>query len=233
MGLIARARGGIKAKLQRLKNIVGFRHPIIGLHIRYGDGCLPNQMHRPPCEPIEAYMEELRRMSKLYNVSSVYVATDSSQVIDKLQEVEDMQVLHMPLDRTVFDSAWWIDHRAAYGLVDRKQVAESAVLDMLMLAECDYFIGTFSSHFSMSAFEISAYTKGHVPPYVSDPNAPKSPLPPPPPTCMLLLPQRSRKWLLLLDVACYVRYRWTAHGSQCVHLPTSIPFQTVKPRCRE
>ena len=73
----------------------------------------------------------------------------------------------MPLDRSMFDSQWWIDHRAAYGLVDRKQVAESAVLDMLMLAECDYLIGTFSSHFSMSALEISSYNKGYVPPYVS------------------------------------------------------------------
>ena len=166
LGVIARPRGGMLSKLQRLKNIVGFKHPIIGLHIRYGDGCLPNQMHRPPCEPIKSYVQELRRMAKLYNVSRVYVASDSSEVIDRLQETGDMHVLHMPLDRSMFDSSWWIDHRAAYGLVDRKQVAESAVLDMLMLAECDYFIGTFSSHFSMAAFEISTYNKGQVPPYV-------------------------------------------------------------------
>jgi len=106
-------------------------------------------------------------MATKYNVSRVYVASDSAEVIDKLHEMGDMQVLHMPLDRSMFDSQWWIDHRAAYGLVDRKQVAESALLDMLMLAACDYFIGTFSSHFSMSAFEISAYNKGHVPPYIS------------------------------------------------------------------
>jgi hypothetical protein len=109
-------------------------------------------------------------MAELYNVSRVYVASDSSQVMDQLHEMGDvlhMQVLHMPLDRSIFDSQWWIDHRAAYGLVDRKQVAESAVLDMLMLAECDYFIGTFSSHFSMSALEISSYNKGYIPPYVS------------------------------------------------------------------
>lgn len=170
LGLIARPRGSIQSKLKRLKSIVGFGHPIIGLHVRYGDGCLPNQMHRPPCEPIESYIKELRRMAELYNVSRVYVASDSSQVMDQLHEMGDvlhMQVLHMPLDRSIFDSQWWIDHRAAYGLVDRKQVAESAVLDMLMLAECDYFIGTFSSHFSMSALEISSYNKGYIPPYVS------------------------------------------------------------------
>ena len=86
---------------------------------------------------------------------------------NELEKVDGITVLHMPLDRSMFESQWWIDHRAAYGLVDRKQVAESALLDMLMLAECDYFIGTFSSHFSMSAFEISAYNKGQVPPYVS------------------------------------------------------------------
>ena len=203
MGLVARPRGGMQAKLQRLKSTVGFQHPIIGLHVRYGDGCLPNQMHRPACEPIEAYMDELRRMGKQYNVSRVYVASDSADVIDKLQEMGDMQVLHMPLDRSMFDSQWWIDHRAAYGLVDRKQVAESAVLDMLMLAECDYFIGTFSSHFSMAAFEISAYKKGHVPPYVR--------APPSAPNVCLLCSSCAHPCVAL---SVLPRSQWTARGSQ-------------------
>jgi len=206
LGLVARPRGALQAKLQRLKSIVGFQHPIIGLHVRYGDGCLPNQMHRPSCEPIESYITEVRRMADIYNVSSVYVASDSSDVIDKLHEMSDMQVLHMPLDRTIFDSQWWIDHRAAYGLVDRKQVAESALLDMLMLADCDYFIGTFSSHFSMSAFELSAYAKGHVPPYVSVLMLTPSLLHPPPCTSAAYL------------VGCG-RFRLTAHGNQPVLLP--------------
>jgi hypothetical protein len=193
LGLIARPRGGIQAKLQRLKSVVGFVRPIIGLHVRYGDGCLPNQMHRPPCEPLEAYVEELSRMADTYNVSRVYVASDSEEVIEGLRGLGGMEVLHMPLDRSMFDSKWWIDHRAAYGLVDRKQVAESAMLDMLMLAECDYLIGTFSSHFSMAALELSVYNKGHVPPYVSrhHPRGLTLPHPhdlTPPRVCLLPLP---------------------------------------------
>jgi hypothetical protein len=213
MGLIARPRGGIQAKMLRLKRIVGFQHPIIGMHVRYGDGCLPNQMHRPPCEPIEAYMQEVRRLARHYNVSRLYVASDSSEVIDRMQEMEDMQVLHMPLDRTIFDSHWWIDHRAAWGVLDRKQVAESALLDMLMLAECDYFIGTFSSHFSMSALELSTFKKGNVPPYVSGTAY----------HCQAAF-FSCHALVLPLIVLLFGRYLLTVRGSPYVHLRMSILF---------
>ena len=75
--------------------------------------------------------------------------------------------MHLPLDRSVYDSVWWIDHRAAYGTIDRRSVSESALMDMLLLAECDMLIGTFSSHFSSAALELSTFQKGVVPPYVS------------------------------------------------------------------
>ena len=60
----------------------------------------------------------------------------------------------------------------SYGLLDRAAVAESALLDMLLLADCDYFAGSFSSHFSSAAFELSVFNKGFVPPYVSPARVP-------------------------------------------------------------
>lgn len=60
----------------------------------------------------------------------------------------------------------------SYGLLDRAAVAESALLDMLLLADCDYFVGSFSSHSSSAAFELSVFNKGFVPPYVSPARVP-------------------------------------------------------------
>eukprot|EP00960_Hanusia_phi_P001469 42030-Hanusia_phi.AAC.3 len=167
MGLIVRPKSLLQAELNHIKNVVGFRHPIIGVHIRYGDGCLPNQLHRPPCEPVGSYIEEIMRMVMKYDVSTVFLATDSAQALEQVRSSFDFETLHVPVDRSIFDSRWWIDHRAAFGVVDQAQVGESALVDLLLLSECDYFIGTFSSHFSMAAFELSTFRKGFVPPYVS------------------------------------------------------------------
>ncbi|EKX54315.1 hypothetical protein GUITHDRAFT_99792 [Guillardia theta CCMP2712] len=167
MGLTVRPRSLLHSELNHMKNVIGFKHPIIGVHIRYGDGCLPNQLHRPPCEPVETYVEEIMRMVMKYEVSTVFLATDSAQALEQLKSNFDFETLHAPVDRSLFDSRWWIDHRAAFGVVDPMQVGESALMDLLLLSECDYFIGTFSSHFSLAAFELSTFKKGYVPPYVS------------------------------------------------------------------
>jgi hypothetical protein len=51
------------------------------------------------------------------------------------------------------------------------QVAESALLDVMMLAHADVLVGSFSSHFSSAALELSTALKGYVPPYVRSASA--------------------------------------------------------------
>ncbi|KAJ1467258.1 hypothetical protein T484DRAFT_1986816 [Baffinella frigidus] len=72
------------------------------------------------------------------------------------------------LDRaSLFASDLYIEFRVQMGLVDRRQVAHSTFVDLLLLAECDYLVGTFSSAFSAVALELSISRKGFVPPYIS------------------------------------------------------------------
>lgn len=51
--------------------------------------------------------------------------------------------------------------------MSRRLVAESTILDILILSECDYFIGTLSSHFGALAYELSYANKGYHAPYIS------------------------------------------------------------------
>mmetsp|Transcript_2853 Transcript_2853/g.7419 ORF Transcript_2853/g.7419 Transcript_2853/m.7419 type:complete len:84 (+) Transcript_2853:26-277(+) len=55
----------------------------------------------------------------------------------------------------------------AQGAVDARLVAETSLIDILLLRECDYLIGTFISHFSRLALELMTADKGFVPPYAS------------------------------------------------------------------
>jgi hypothetical protein len=50
------------------------------------------------------------------------------------------------LDRGVFDSNLYIEFRVQMQLVDRRAVTHSSILDLLLLSECDYFIGTLSRY---------------------------------------------------------------------------------------
>ena len=53
------------------------------------------------------------------------------------------------------------------GVLDRRMTADSAVLDALLLGDCDYFIGQLSGEFSRLAFELSVGSKGYVVPFIS------------------------------------------------------------------
>ena len=70
-------------------------------------------------------------------------------------------------DRRAFDSAWFIEHRVEAGALDPALVAESMLLDLLLLAECDALVGTLSSQMSRAALSLAALRRGALPPFES------------------------------------------------------------------
>ena len=52
-------------------------------------------------------------------------------------------------------------------VADTRAVAELTLVDLFLLADAQYFVGQFSSAFSLLAFELSVARKGFVPPYLA------------------------------------------------------------------
>jgi len=76
--------------------------------------------------------------------------------------------MSISIDRDrLFGSKMFIEHRVAWGVVDRQAVSEATFLDLFLLSECHAFVGSFISHFSRAAYELMVGRTGDFPPYVS------------------------------------------------------------------
>ena len=131
-------------RLRRLKGELGWLGQTIGVHVRRGDACYhaATSSYRPPCAQWEEYAEAALRMGQLYGgVSTIYLSTDDMSVVEQAHADKRFRILHVSFDRQVFDNNWFIEYRMAEGAVDTKMVSESAVLDAMLLGDCDYFVG--------------------------------------------------------------------------------------------
>uniref|UniRef100_A0A7S4UFX5 EGF-like domain-containing protein n=1 Tax=Guillardia theta TaxID=55529 RepID=A0A7S4UFX5_GUITH len=52
----------LQRKIRQIKNFIGYRHPIIGVHIRHGDACIHGSLssYRPPCKLVPEYFKQAR-----------------------------------------------------------------------------------------------------------------------------------------------------------------------------
>jgi len=51
----------LQRRLRQVKNLIGYTHPIIGLHIRHGDACTHATLsnYRPPCKSVSDYFDQV------------------------------------------------------------------------------------------------------------------------------------------------------------------------------
>ena len=91
--------------LERIKTDLGFKHPIIGVHVRHGDGCLHGRRKQHGCKPLSFYMEEVRAMRDMYGVNRVFIATDSTTALADTKKYEpEFEFIHIDMVRVVHHS---------------------------------------------------------------------------------------------------------------------------------
>lgn len=164
--------------LRRVKRAIGFLHPIMAVHVRHGDSCPKwedSHSHLPgaKCEAFARYVEGMMEMHRLYGVTRTFVCTDDPSIIEELPQAVvhtgvPFEWVHLPFDRALFAASdWAVELKLLMATMDRRLVAETTVLDILLMSEADYVIGTLSSHFGALAYELSVSSKGFHVPYIS------------------------------------------------------------------
>ncbi|CAH1787663.1 unnamed protein product [Owenia fusiformis] len=138
MGYLIQPSLSFSQQLKDLKRAIGFIHPIIGVHIRRGDKIteaepIPTYKY---IERIEAYINQLDYKTSNDKVPSIFIASDDRKLIDQIkQHYTQYNIIHVP--HYFF-----------------KTHLDLIMFDILLLKECDYFIGTFSSNVGRLVYEL-------------------------------------------------------------------------------
>mmetsp|Transcript_35000 Transcript_35000/g.99196 ORF Transcript_35000/g.99196 Transcript_35000/m.99196 type:complete len:599 (-) Transcript_35000:199-1995(-) len=155
--------------LVELKRRIGFRHPIVGVHVRHGDAC-HTTLRKGRCKGLETYLPEIRLMARRYNTTRVYLATDDPAVVEDTKRFPEFQFVFPDFNRDVLNSKQQIEYRKSLwdgSNDDGHSIMLSSLVDLLLLAESDFLILHLLSNMSRLALELSAAYHLRVPPYIS------------------------------------------------------------------
>lgn len=169
----------------------------VSMHVRQGDSCdyqvnyeLPAESRylslksgERPCYHVDVYMNKLYLLQQKYGVTRVYLATDSQDMLTRIQQETGFEWIYLNITRDIFKSSVpgssplstasssvkeitkkWIDF---YPQSSNSIVTFSAVCDLFLMRFGDIFLGAFTSHFSKLSYYLMVGTKFALLPFVS------------------------------------------------------------------
>eukprot|EP00928_Gymnodinium_smaydae_P071018 TRINITY_DN5470_c0_g5_i1.p1 TRINITY_DN5470_c0_g5~~TRINITY_DN5470_c0_g5_i1.p1 ORF type:complete len:464 (+),score=89.37 TRINITY_DN5470_c0_g5_i1:279-1670(+) len=149
------------------------QRPILALHVRHGDSCTPYQQFktRRRCEGLDVYVRAIESI-RGYGYRSIYLATDDPSVVEEAKKrlAGNFTLLLGPpsqaQDRSrgeqqsvVFDDIT--------GRIDLGREYREVLLDILLLADADGFVGKFTSNIFRLAYALNFGLRRCAAPYVS------------------------------------------------------------------
>jgi len=152
---------------------------VIGLHVRHGDACGDAQRTARACSPLSDYMVEVDKLRQQSGTTTVYLATDSDDIFAAAplqypsytwlrwnESLSYQNYLFADHPGVVWDDIISLNRHDGKTEVNER-VARLASIDMFLLAQCDYFVGKFTSNFFRIAYELKAAQCDCAPPFVS------------------------------------------------------------------
>ena len=146
-----------------LKRRIGFKHPIMGVHVRHGDSCHTTS-RAGYCKGLQAYIPTLRLLAKRYNTSRVFLATDSQDIVSQSKKyAKEFEFVHISYNRGALKSSNQIEYRK--NLWDGSSnaghdIMMSTLKDLMLLMDSDVLVTHQLSNLSRLALELSAAKKG-------------------------------------------------------------------------
>eukprot|EP00470_Lotharella_oceanica_P013676 CAMPEP_0170192268 /NCGR_PEP_ID=MMETSP0040_2-20121228/53710_1 /TAXON_ID=641309 /ORGANISM="Lotharella oceanica, Strain CCMP622" /LENGTH=416 /DNA_ID=CAMNT_0010440573 /DNA_START=21 /DNA_END=1271 /DNA_ORIENTATION=- len=140
--------------------------PVLGLHFRAGDACLEEEITLGRrCDNFETYMKTVDEVASRYNISHIYLATDSDSVTQTLDKYPKYTFHYIKsIGRGGLRNEVPIDDLLHSGRVDGCQEASDTMMDLHFLAKADAFVGKFSSNIDRVAYNLMfARTRAYQP----------------------------------------------------------------------
>jgi len=151
---------------------------VLGMHVRHGDSCLVAERLRTQrtCSPLHDYVRHARRVGAVAGTRTIYLATDSAQVIEQTQRYPEFRWLYIHMPRgtgrpggrkvELWDRRVWNFH--VWGQTSVTQaMMRAATVDLLLLSQCTAFVGKFTSNFYRAAYALHAAGCECAAPFVS------------------------------------------------------------------
>jgi len=156
----------------RLSDALAGDAPVLGMHVRRGDSCSEDEKARMArtCSPLANYMSEIDEYAQRMGVQTIYLATDSNDVLNETAAYPQYTFIYMRMQRKpperLIDIV--VDERMHAGetYLTQREV-HLATLDMLLLSKCDMFVGKFTSNFFRTAYALKAAECDCAVPFVS------------------------------------------------------------------
>ena len=140
LGSFLKLKQEYKTHIEEKRKAIGFKNPIIGVHIRQGDVLTEPKLQFRNF-PIQTYLEVVRQLVDKTGITTVFVTTDSEEVIRQLPKNSGIDFIYA-------DKEIRYNNRAAIMLRDhpelKKQETLASVKNIYLLSECDYIIGNSS-----------------------------------------------------------------------------------------
>ena len=132
-----------KAHLEEKREEIGFKNPVIGIHIRQGDvWTSPSDLDRRV--HYSNFLEMVEQIADKTGIKTVFVTTDSEEVIQQLPKNSGIDFIYDDKEKR-YNIGY--DEMLKQRPELRKQETLVAVKNIYLLAECDYIISARGSWF--------------------------------------------------------------------------------------
>mmetsp|Transcript_6026 Transcript_6026/g.13271 ORF Transcript_6026/g.13271 Transcript_6026/m.13271 type:complete len:463 (-) Transcript_6026:60-1448(-) len=138
---------GLSKFVKEQQERMGWRRPIIGLHMRLG----VDKNKEAQRFPAKYYLAEIRRVKKLFGIKTVFICSDRPKAADKFvkQHQGEFDFVRQPTGVEAPSPQWYV------------------LTDILLMAESDVPIFAFSSNFGQTVLYLHSYYRQHRPTFIS------------------------------------------------------------------